>query len=173
MKKFISVLIHSIVTAGDPPVIDRGYPKTVKEVLDDKIAYKTKVLEAMDRFRRAKPWEGGQKAQQMKLRRLNRDLATIYKIKVPTVVFLEEFAHGPCYFPKGNMIIMNPEEDGRYSIVTFLHEFGHALGKGERSTCRWSINLFRKFFPGSFKKLIPTGHILRRRKPGEEESKVA
>lgn len=169
LERITQVVIHSIFSAGDPPPKDYGYPETVAEVLDDTIQYKKECLAAMDRFRRSKPWHGGQQAQRMKIRRLNRDLAKAYEIESPTVVFLEEFAHGPCYFPMGNLIIMNPEDDGRYSIVTFLHEFGHALGKNERGTCRWSINLFRKFFPKSYERLVPRGHVLQRAKENTDD----
>ena len=49
---------------------------------------------------------------------------------------------------------------GRLSVVTFLHEFGHALGYGERGACRWSINLFRRCFPRSFARCRQAGHTL-------------
>jgi hypothetical protein len=139
-----------------------NYPDTVQEVLDDSIKYRETTLEAMKHFKKSRPWQGGKKAQEMKLRRLNRDLSASYSIDRPTLVFLQEFAHGACYWPCGNLIIMEEESDGRYSVVTFLHEFGHALGKGEVGACRWSINLFRKFFPKSFNRLVPDGHLLKR-----------
>lgn len=140
------------------------YPKTVAEVLDDTIEYREATHAAMERFRVSNPWDGTREDMQGKLRTLNRELAEAYKIEAPQVVFVRRFAYGCCYFPIGNLIVMECETDGRYSVVTFLHEFGHALGKNERQTCRWSINLFRHHFPKSFEKLEQRGHLLYRRK---------
>jgi hypothetical protein len=50
---------------------------------------------------------------------------------------------------------------GRLSVVTYLHEFAHALGHGERGACRWSLNLFRRVFPAQFARLGTCGHTLR------------
>lgn len=142
------------------------YPKTVAEVLDDNIKYRPGVDEAIIKFKKSKPWRGTAAEVQGKLRTLNKELADIYGIEPPQVVFVRKFAYGCCYFPVGNVIIMENESDGRYSVVTFLHEFGHALGKGEKATCRWSINLFRKHFPKSYARLVPKGHLLYRPKKG-------
>jgi hypothetical protein len=51
---------------------------------------------------------------------------------------------------------------GKLSVVTFLHEFGHARGFGERQACRWSLNLFRRCFPRSFARCTACGHVLLR-----------
>lgn len=139
---------------------NNGYPETVAEVLDDSIKYRAGTDEAMIEFKKSHPWKGTLEEMRSKLRSLNENLAKVYKIKTPQVVFVEKFVYGCCYFPVGNLIIMEREKDGRYSVVTFLHEFGHALGKGEKGTCKWSINLFRKHFPRSFEKLEPRGHLL-------------
>jgi hypothetical protein len=50
---------------------------------------------------------------------------------------------------------------GKLSVVTFLHEFAHALGRDERGACRWSINLFRRAFPEQYARLQADGHTLR------------
>lgn len=141
--------------AGKP-----DYPDTVEEVLDDNLKYRKETSAAIIKFKKSKPWKGTKEEVQAKLRTLNSELAEIYGIEPPQVVFVRRFAYGCCYFPIGNLIIMEHEKDGRYSVVTFLHEFGHALGKGERATCKWSINLFRKHFPKSYAKLVPKGHLL-------------
>ncbi len=139
------------------------YPETVAEVLDDKIVYKDETHAAIKRFKGSHPWLGSKKEMQSKFLQLNEDLAKSYKIETPQVVFVPKFAYGSCYFPIGNLIVLEEETDGRYSVVTFLHEFGHAMGKGERSTCKWSINLFRLHFPKSYEKLEPRGHLLYRK----------
>jgi hypothetical protein len=58
--------------------------------------------------------------------------------------------------------IPGPAHRGRLSVVTYLHEFAHALGRDERGACRWSINLFRRVFPEQFARLAASGHTLRR-----------
>jgi len=161
----LSWLANAVKTEEEPKEEDNGYPKTVEEVLDDNIKYKDGTHAALKKFKESRPWEGTRKKIQGKICLLNDELAEVYKIEPPQVVFVRKFAYGCCYFPIGNIIIMEHEDDGRYSVVTFLHEFGHALGKGERSTCRWSINLFRHHFPKSFEKLEPKGHLLYRKKP--------
>ena len=145
-----------------------NYPETVAEVLDDNIKYRPGVNEAVVRFKESRPWRGTPDEMKEKLRTFNRELAKVYSIEPPQIVFVRRFVYGCCYFPIGNLIIMEQENDGRYSVVTYLHEFGHSLGKDERATCRWSINLFRKHFPKSFAKLVPEGHLLMRAKKGDK-----
>lgn len=142
------------------------YPKTVQEVLDDNIKFRKGTDEAIIKFKKSRPWAGDVKS---KFRELNSDLAEVYGIQEPQLVFVDKFAYGSCYFPLGNLIILEKEKDGKYAVVVFLHEFGHALGKNEKKTCRWSINLFRKHFPGSYNKLVPKGHLLY--KPEEQDGK--
>jgi hypothetical protein len=145
------------------------YPKTVAEVLDDTIKYRPETHEAMIKFKKSNPWIGTRREMQRKFKTLNADLAKVYKIERPQVIFVRRFVYGACYFPIGNLIIMEREKDGRYSVVTFLHEFGHALGKNEKETCRWSINLFKHHFPKSFARLVPEGHLLKL--PKEDDKK--
>jgi hypothetical protein len=138
------------------------YPKTVAEVLDDKLKYRKETENALEKFKSLHPWSGTKQEIQDKLRILNDDLAKVYKIESPQIVFVRKFVYGCCYFPIGNLIVLEHEKDGKYSVITFLHEFGHALGKNEKETCKWSINLFRKYFPESYNKLTPKGHLLTR-----------
>ena len=51
----------------------------------------------------------------------------------------------------------------RLSVVTYLHEFAHAMGRDERGACRWSLNLFRRVFPEQFARLRTDGHTVRNR----------
>ena len=47
------------------------------------------------------------------------------------------------------------------SIISTLHEIGHSLhGNSEHKACRWSIQLFKRCFNHSFKKLKFKGHLL-------------
>ena len=140
------------------------YPDTVEEVLDDTLKYRSGTHEAMEKFKASHPWHGTKKEVQEKFLELNRNLSNVYKIEPPQVIFVKKFEYGACAFRLGNLIIMEQERDGRYSVVTYLHEFGHILGKGEKGTCRWSINLFRHHFPKSFSRLEHEGHLLMKKK---------
>jgi len=132
-----------------------NYPASVSAVLVEGKKYKPAALAAMRDFRRSKPFRGTPEERLEKVQNLYRALAAAYGVEVPTVV------HNPgapdCYSPTLHRIRLS-----NLSVVTALHEFGHALGKDEEQTCRWSINLFRRFFPRAYSRLIPVGHMLRR-----------
>lgn len=44
---------------------------------------------------------------------------------------------------------------GKLSVITFLHEFAHALlpGTGEEGARKWSLTLFKKVYPRAFERL--------------------
>ena len=130
------------------------YPETVKEILDDNIKYKDDLIQVMESFKRSNPW----KQQEEKFKNLNIALAQLYDITVPLLIFTND--RPSCYIPFVHTIFLCTERDGKYSVITYLHEFGHAIGKNEKNTCRWSINLFRKIFPNSYDKLVPHKHML-------------
>lgn len=49
------------------------------------------------------------------------------------------------------------------SIISFLHEYGHAnTGRSELAACRYSVQLFKLIFPIAYEKLIWDGHMLRK-----------
>jgi hypothetical protein len=116
-----------------------NYPRTVAEILNPRRKYKAAVLRALKAFRRAKPWRGTVHERRVKFLELHAALCAVYG-KTTALRFV---AGAPdCYMPALDAIVM-----GGLSVVTYLHEFGHALGKDERQTCAWSINLFRRIFP--------------------------
>jgi len=144
-----------------------AYPATVAEVLDApvRVRFRRATLRAVRRFARSRPWHGDEAHRFEKFRRLNRDLALVYGIRRPLLMgerigARDEIVRGNgSYQPATHTIRLV----GRLSVVTFLHEFGHALGFDERRTCRWSINLFRRCFPRSFGSCRQVGHMLLRR----------
>lgn len=153
------------------------YPDTVEEVLNDDIKYRKGVIPAVKRWKAKKLWGSKLNAERLQgFVDLATELAPLYNIEVPNVVVdgidptatVRDTKMNPSgsssYTPSLHTITMR----GNLSIITFLHEFGHALGKGERSTCEWSINLFRKVFPAQYKKLNPNGHTLVRQRPDED-----
>lgn len=128
------------------------YPATVAEVLDDRITYRPQALAAVRRLARAKPWRGTPTERFAKLQACLRELAAAYGIDCPRLMI----GSVDCYVPAANLIQLTPG----LSVVTLLHEFGHARGFDERQTCRWSINLFRRCFPRSFAACRQDGHCL-------------
>jgi hypothetical protein len=151
----------------------------VAEVLDDQMTFNAACLEAMRAFRRGKPWLGNFQKRACKLHALNRDLSRAYRLDpAPQLVCVphgagQELARRAamsslrlfgvdCYDGLANRIELHADPNGHLSVVTYLHEFGHARGLDEWQTCRWSVNLFRRIFPRSFERLEQVGHRLLR-----------
>lgn len=135
------------------------YPETVLEVIDDGIEFRPRALRAVREFAEAGPWRGSLDERREKFRRLNKSLAEVYGIVEPSLRF--GLIDGSCsggshYMPALHQITLV----GKLSVVTYLHEFAHARGMGERGACRWSINLFRRVFPRQFARLVGRAHML-------------
>lgn len=64
-----------------------------------------------------------------------------------------------CFFIKSrtiNIYVKNP------SIISLLHEFGHALyGINELTAQTFALRLFKDVFPVAFKKLVWDGHMMK------------
>ncbi len=140
-------------------MVRNTYPATVLEVLDEGITYPDELLRVLRIFAASKPWSGSTESRKRKFGDANRMMAKACKIEAPTLLFgpLDGGSSGSsCYSPRDHRIVMV----GKLSVVTFLHEFAHALGLDEQGACRWSINLFRKCFPRQYSRLIHVGHML-------------
>lgn len=133
------------------------YPATVAEVLRDGRKYDPQALRLLREFRRSKPWRGKVSERLAKLRALNANLAAVYGMTAPYVEHAPRRRCSSYYSPAFHRIVLC----GQLSVVTFLHEFGHARGwRSERKVCGWSINLFRRVFPRSYARLEHRGHTL-------------
>jgi len=98
------------------------------------------------------------------------ELAKIYKVKVKNGQILKinkshisqrswmsKMSSGSSnYNPRSHTITLT----GKFSMITSLHEFGHARGFDEVDAVIWSTNLFKRIFPKSFEKLGEHGHTL-------------
>lgn len=144
------------------------YPQTVREVLNPRKKYRPAALAAVRRFARSKPWRGTIAERKEKFRRLNRELAEAYAIRRPRLIFrlrrLWPAVGNGCYCRMTHTIML----EGKLSVVTYLHEFGHARGFDERDACRFSINLFARCFPRSFARCQHQGHMLVQPPPSGE-----
>jgi len=139
----------------------RNYPATVSEIIDDNIRYRRATISAAKWFARRKPWRGRIGCRKQKFARFHEKLCEAYG-KTTRLIFEGTHRGGPSgsstYTPAADVITLR----GRLSVVTYLHEFAHALGRDERGACRWSVNLFKRCFPRSFSRCIPSGHCLMR-----------
>ncbi len=137
----------------------KAYPESVLEVLDETLTYPNGVLQAVRVFAESKPWQGSLNERKKKFRKLNQALSATCKIVPPKLVFRQiDGSHsGASHYSKlhHHIVLM-----GKLSVVTYLHEFAHAMEMDEKDACRWSINLFRRFFPRQYGKLIHVGHML-------------
>ena len=141
-----------------------GYPDAPCEFLRDR-TYKPAVLKAMKAFRKSHARTGNRQEREAKFQALHAALCKVYRATV--VLEFDDDAlmaesgdsGGSCYEPgmvrKGGHIFMTG-----FSVVTYLHEFAHALGKDEYGACDWSVNLFRRIFPKSFGRCHFDGHMV-------------
>ena len=140
------------------------YPHSVEELLDDAMTFNPLVLRAVRAFAQSRPWSGTLDERQMKFRKLHNDLCLACRLDPqPRLIIGNEplsCSGNSCFIPAMNTIILR----GRLSVVTYLHEVGHARGMNERRAARWSINLFRRCFPKSCSRVTFDGHMIRRRR---------
>jgi hypothetical protein len=136
------------------------YPRSLSDVLDPPVAFRRETVAAVRRFARSRPWRGTADERKGKFDRLHRDLCAVYR-KGTALRFgsMDGGCSGGSYFsPARNEIVLN----GRLSVISYLHELAHALGRDERGSVRWSVNLFRLCFPRSFSRCVAEGHMVRR-----------
>lgn len=138
----------------------RNYPATVAEVMEPPVRFKSATIEAVRAFAHSRPWRGSFSRRRQKFEALHAELSRIYQKQTALRfgILDDGDSGGSSFCPSLDEI----ELCGKLSVVTYLHEFAHALGRDERGACRWSLNLFRICFPSSFTRCISDGHVLRR-----------
>lgn len=138
------------------------YPTSLNEVIRD-VKYKRETLDALRRFSALHPWQGSLPKRMAKFIKLHEDLCRIYNMNYqlvfdPSIMLNENSSQSNC-----NMVTQTIILHGKLSVLTFLHEWGHALkGVSEYEACVWSVNLFRRVFPDNFDRLRNNarGHFL-------------
>ena len=137
------------------------YPQSLPAALGQPLTFRPSTLRAAKSFASSKPWRGSLNERQQKFQQLHAALCQIYSVN-PTLTFLGDGTgdSGDSNFQaRTNVITLC----GRLSVITFLHEWGHVLkGRSEFEGCRWSLQLFKRFFPRSFSRLRWEGHVGRR-----------
>jgi hypothetical protein len=140
-----------------------NYPSTIAEVLDPPVRFKPATIEAVRQFARSKPWRGSVEERKTKFNAVHAALCATYG-KTTKLLFSSidgSDSGASCFMPFPDAIILS----GRLSVVSYLHEFAHALGRDERGAVRWSASLFKRAFPRSFASCRHEGHMLRRGEP--------
>lgn len=143
----------------------RTYPTSVSQVLGE-VKYKAETLQAVKEFKAMEGWK--KRCTDITLKKaaydfLHGKLKEIYN-KQTLLTYADDWgtistpgsSGGSSYSPATDTICLV----GRASVVTYLHEFAHALGMSEVRACRWSLNLFKQVFPKLFERANRIGHTL-------------
>ena len=127
-----------------------GYPDN--PMVDDAATFRPAALAALRQFRAVHPFRLEAEAFVDAVGTLYGGLSAAYDMPVLTVRH-----RGPW---EGDSIESRYDDlrhrvtlRGRASVLTALHEFGHARGYGEGGAVYWSVNVFRRVFPRSFARL--------------------
>jgi hypothetical protein len=147
--------------AGADGMSQSDYPRSVEELDLDSVVLDEHVIEAVRRFAKAKPYRGSLDERKQKFVGLNADLAAACRVSPPRILFEineREDSGESGYSPFLDTIVLR----GRLSVITMLHEWGHRIfGRSEYQACRWSLALFKRCFPRSWKRLRFEGHMAR------------
>ena len=137
-----------------------NYPQTVKEILDSTKKYDERVIAALYELRRSHAWRGTIQERFQKFLKLHSKLNEIYNksTKLEANIIEENSDSGSSSWDMFNDTITLR---GKLSVVTYLHEYAHALfGTDERKAVEWSVNLFKQVFLRSFERAGRKGHML-------------
>lgn len=122
--------------------------------------YKPEVLAAMREFRDAKPWRGTVAERKAKFEALHTKLCAAYNKSLTLLLDVpdaERTRGTGCYLSPIRIIQL----EGKLSVVTYLHEFAHAVfGQSEDKAVAWSTNLYRRMFPKSAARMQSEGHLI-------------
>ena len=137
-----------------------NYPTDGNELLEPPVKFKDETIEAVTRFKTSRPWTGTIEERKSKFEALHVELCQIYG-KHTTLRFgdLSGDCSGSSFYNRLDDVIVL---QGKLSVVTYLHEYAHVLGRYEPGAVRWSVCLFREVFPEEFAKCHFEGHMLRK-----------
>lgn len=156
------------------------YPK--KPIFDDNMKFRAGTVEALKEFKDKKISEENTIVRFVAMTELIKQLSIVYEIECPMICLLGANNTGITYLPKKNIIVFS-RLDKEYkkvtssfysrksnfiflmneSLITLLHEFGHARGFGEYKAVKFSVSLFKRVYPKQFDKLKPKNHMLVRK----------
>lgn len=116
-----------------------------------------KVKEIGNRF-----WRGEVKDRKKAFLELHNFLNTLYNRNIKLIFNINEdpskwtFSGNSYYSSLEEKIVLK----GKLSLITFLHEWGHALGKWKQEEAQeYAVSIFSKAFPEKFAKLQRDGYL--------------
>jgi hypothetical protein len=155
---------------GRQPNRRRTYPSTVP--INEDLEYRQETIDLMEKWKtEIKPFRPKEyskeavKERKRKYQWLTDRLSEIYKIRKPRIIvgnitkqsWEKAGSSGSSnYKPLSHTITIN----GKFSVLTLLHEYSHARSFDETDAVLWSVNLFKRTFPVSYSKLHGEGHTL-------------
>lgn len=117
--------------------------------------YQVKVRNSLRAFKTSHPWRGTVEERKDKFRQLHDDLNGIYGRNVKLHFGVSEDVSRWTY--SGESFYRRSEDSitlkGKLSVITFLHEWGHALGMGEIEAQQYATGHFKEVFPDEWSKL--------------------
>jgi hypothetical protein len=135
----------------------RGYPATMAENIKDDVKFKKGAVAVLRKFKAKKTFKMNVPCRLEAMGELLEDLSKVYGIECPGLeaTNINGGHSGDSYYDRLNHKIMM---QGKLSIITLLHEFAHARGRGEKGACIFSLNLFKRVYPKQFEKLDGRNH---------------
>ena len=147
MKTTETIATTDTSTSNYNTTMKPKYP-TKNEILKHKTIITKEEINILQKWKKTKPTIKN-------LKQLITKLTKLHKLKIKTKYNSNKPAH---YNPTTKTINLN-----NFSIITTLHETGHAIhGQPEIKACAYSIQLFKKIFPKEYKKLKWIGHMLKK-----------
>jgi len=125
----------------------------------------SKVLEVLREFKAMNPWKGTVGERIDKFVWLHGELCKIFNKKVHLAFDIpadtkDWYSSEGSYYTIG----LDGREwmvlQGRLSVITYLHEFAHALGMDQQEAQEWATSIFRQVFPEKYKKLRNVGGMM-------------
>jgi hypothetical protein len=126
-------------------------------------------INALRHFKAMNPWSGSVETRKKKFLWLHREWNKIHNeswrltFEVPNSCKKWTFSGSSYCNPATKSIILR----GRLSVITFLHEWGHALGLTQLNAQSYAISLFKEVFPENMANLHSYDYCLVKRKRGE------
>lgn len=111
--------------------------------------FKRGTIRSLRRFRHLKVWRGTLDEKNRKIKLLHTALCHVYGKDIRLSFHNEETGSGMSNFRTSRRLGRTGyiTLHGRHSVVTYLHEFAHALGYQTQESARWwSLKLYRRIF---------------------------
>lgn len=128
-------------------------------LIDERVKVNAAAKAAIVAFRRSKPWRGDWSERGDKFAEFHRGMCEAYGLDALLVrdgMDQDVCSGGSSFCVRNQTITLR----GRLSVVTYLHMLCRARGMDHRGACRWSLSIFKRFFPLSFSRCRLEGFML-------------